>query len=99
MTPASDADSTSLLDLDPAHYHLSGPLCEDIRLLDRLLGEVLREQEGEGLIDLAHRLLAAGENADANPASLMELLPELHDPATVQRLLRAFTVLFQLLNT
>jgi phosphoenolpyruvate carboxylase len=88
-----------LLGLDPAHFGLSGPLSDDIRLLDRLLGDVLREQEGEELVALAHRLLAAGSAEGAAPASLMDRLPELRDPATVQRLLRAFTVLFQLLNT
>ena len=92
-------DHRPFLGLDPAHYGLTPALSNDIRLLDNLLGDVLREQEGDDLVDLARQLLAASEAEDADPTTLFERLPELSDPERAQRLLRAFTVLFQLLNT
>src|SRR5207253_989596 len=62
----------------------------------RLMGDILREQEGEALTDLARRLY---EYDGGDPRALMDDLPELRDADVAQRLLRAFTVLFQLLNT
>jgi phosphoenolpyruvate carboxylase len=84
----------SFLGLRPHDCGLSEPLSEDIVLLDQLLAEVLREQEGEALVALARRLVA-----EADAPNLFEVLPELADPTVTQSLLRAFTVLFQLLNT
>ena len=84
--------------LDPQAAGLSGPLTEDILLLDRMLGDVLREQESDDLLDLARRLAQAGREDD-DPATLFDRLPDLKDPGRVARLLRAYTVLFQLLNT
>ncbi len=97
------ATSLPFLGLAPEQYpRLSEPLASDILLLDRMLGEVLREQEGDDLAGLAHRLLAESADGDDDsdePTDLFKSLPELSDPRTAQRLLRAFTVLFQLLNT
>lgn len=76
---------------------LSPPMCEDIELVDRLLGEVLVEQEGEDLLRVARQLYQEPETED--PRALMERIPELSEPRFVHRLLRAYTVLFQLLNT
>ncbi len=87
---------TPFLALEPARYALSGPLAEDIERLDRQLGAVLEHQEGEELLALAKRLFAESEE---DPATLFDRMPELNDPLLVQRLLRAFTALFQLLNT
>ncbi|MCS6829199.1 MAG: phosphoenolpyruvate carboxylase [Armatimonadota bacterium] len=76
---------------------LSAPMCEDIELVDRLLGEVLEEQEGDHLLRIARQLYHESETED--PLVLMERIPELKEPHFVHRLLRAYTVLFQLLNT
>ncbi|HEY3267706.1 MAG TPA: phosphoenolpyruvate carboxylase [Armatimonadota bacterium] len=87
--------SEPFLFLDPACCDLPEPLANDIRLLDRLLGEMLTQQEGPELARLARRLC----HDDAEEAySLISRMPELQDPLVVQRLLRAFTALFQLLN-
>lgn len=59
-----------------------------------MLGALLHEQEDHTLLDVARRLYSASE--DATPLSRV---PELDDPRFVQRLLRAYTVLFQLINT
>ncbi|MDW8104901.1 MAG: phosphoenolpyruvate carboxylase [Armatimonadota bacterium] len=75
---------------------LAPPMCEDIALVDRLLGEVLLEQEGEELVHLARHIYEAPPTED--PLCLLERFPALRDPQVVRRLLRAYTVLFQLLN-
>ncbi|MEJ5252538.1 MAG: phosphoenolpyruvate carboxylase [Chthonomonadetes bacterium] len=75
---------------------LSPPMCEDVAFVDRLLGEVLSTQEGERLVHIARQLYEESETAD--PLSLMERIPDLRDPLFVHRLLRAYAVLFQLLN-
>jgi len=93
------APSVPFLGLRPHECHLTRPLSEDIVLLDGLLCDVLREQEGEDLLALAHRLIDFARSPAAEPAALFRSLPELRDPDRTQRLLRAFTVLFQLLNT
>jgi phosphoenolpyruvate carboxylase len=85
----------SFLSLSPEQEGLAEPLGEDIRLIDRLLGELLEEQEGPELLRLARRLYASNND---DPLTLLDRMPELHDPQVVQRLLRAYTVLFQLLN-
>ena len=85
----------AFLGLSPAAVGLSESLDREVRRLDAVLGDVLREQEGEGLLDLARRLMAPG----LDPNRLATDFPELDDPAVVQSLARAFTVLFQLINT
>lgn len=85
----------SFLNLEPEAFGLSPELSRDLRTLDRLLGKVLSEQEGEETIDLARRLFASSPD----PARLMTEMPELKDPARMRQLARAFTVLFQLANT
>jgi phosphoenolpyruvate carboxylase len=97
--PTPAVPSVPFLGLRPHDCRLSRPLSDDIVLLDGLLGDVLREQEGEDLLALAHRLADLARTSGVKPAVLFESLPELRDPALAQRLLRAFTVLFQLLNT
>jgi phosphoenolpyruvate carboxylase len=91
-TPASEP---VFLPVSPAEKQLSEPLSDDIGLIERLLGSVITEQHGEELLDLIRRLFQdTGE-----PCMLADRLPELRDPQVAQRLLRAFTVFFQLLNT
>lgn len=87
----------SFLRLAPEQFGLPEPLCHDIHLLDCLLGEVLWEQEGPELLRLAQQLYAEGNTGDSQ--TLMERFPSLKKPETTERLLRAFTVFFQLLNT
>lgn len=89
--------SLCFLSLDPERHQLSEPLSRDIRLLDRLLGEVLCDQEGPGLLEMVQRL--ADEERAPEPWELLEQLPQLRDPRACQRLLHAFTVFFRLLNT
>src|SRR5579862_6991055 len=85
----------AFLGLSPAAFGLSDSLDREVRRLDAVLGDVLREQEGEGLLRLARRLMEPG----LDPARLAADFPELNDPAAVKALARAFTVLFQLINT
>lgn len=85
------------LGLDPQRAGLSAPLSEDIALLDRLLGRVLEGHAGRELLDIARRLYAEPDGAD--PRNLMQRVPELKDPRVATRVLRAYTMLFQLLNT
>jgi phosphoenolpyruvate carboxylase len=87
--------SHSFLTIPPDQCTLSQPLCSDIMLLDRLLGEVLSDQEDASLLPLARKLY----EDEGEPGSLAGRIPELRDPQVVQQLLRAFTVFFQLLNT
>jgi len=85
----------SFLNLEPEAFGLSPELSQDLRILDRLLGKVLAEQEGEETIDLARRLFAG----HPDPSKLLDEIPELRNPARIRQLARAFTVLFQLANT
>src|SRR5829696_4827280 len=81
----------------PAHsFNLSNALSDDIALIDQLLGGVLEEQNETQLLEIAQRLAA---ERDEDPRTLMERVPELQEPLLVQRLLRAYTMLFQLMNT
>jgi phosphoenolpyruvate carboxylase len=90
--PTSPPD---FLPLDPRSLGLAEPLCADVDLLNRLLGEVLAEQDAAGSVRRARELFSdAGGGRD-----LVERYPELADPAAVERVLRAYTVFFQLLNT
>ena len=77
--------SWAFLNLDPSVDHLPDELCRDIERIDILLGEVLLEQEGEWLGDQC-RALVAGD------------APDTSDPGRMERVARAFTVFFQILN-
>jgi phosphoenolpyruvate carboxylase len=84
---------------------LDPPLRRDVRLLGRLLGEVLVEQEGQALFDLEEEVrrlaiqrrrgpVAGRRAASAELAQVLERLPlERAEPV-----LRAFSVYFQLVN-
>ena len=94
--PATTGTLPALADLRESG--LSPVHADDIRLLDALLSDVLREQEGAESLDLLHDL-AAAVLTDDNPDTLFERVPGLSKPARTLPVLRAFTVLFQLLNT
>lgn len=85
------------LGLLPHRFGLSQALSDDIALLDHLLGVVLEQQGESALLEISRRLFA--ERDDRDPHTLFERIPELRDPRLVQRLLRAYTMLFQLMNT
>jgi phosphoenolpyruvate carboxylase len=83
------------LGFDAAKVQVSTSLGKDLALLDRLLGQVVAEQEGSHVVQLARKLY----QDQGDPGTLLERLPELADPQLVQRILRLFAVLFQLFNT
>ena len=88
--------SESFLNLSPRSVGLSEQLSQDVELIDCLLGRVVREQQGQALIDAARQL---ANDDGVGGADLFERIPQLKNPELVKRLLRAFTILFQLLNT
>jgi phosphoenolpyruvate carboxylase len=88
--------ASPFLGLAAHSFNLSNALSDDIALMDDLLGRVLEEQHETQLLEIVQRL---GAERDEDPRTLMERLPELEDPLLVKRLLRAYTMLFQLMNT
>ncbi len=93
-----DDPTRSPRDADPF-----GMLRADVDHLGSALGRVLREIEGDRVFDLVERVRATtkrmrDEDGDGPARSeLIGLLADL-DLATAERLLRAFTVYFQLIN-
>jgi phosphoenolpyruvate carboxylase len=85
----------SFLNVEPESFGLSRPLADDLRTLDRILGQVLEEQEGEELVDAARALAGSEPRA---PEELWNAFPHLRDPARLRNLARAFTAYFQLTN-
>jgi phosphoenolpyruvate carboxylase len=78
------------------------PLVEDIRLLGRILGDVIREQEGVAAFDLVERVrklsVAFRRDADAQAdQALKRLLKSLSSAQTVS-VIRAFTYFSHLAN-
>ena len=78
------------------------PLREDIRLLGRILGDTLREQEGEAIFDLIERTRqnAIRFRRDRNPEAKRELEAMLNklDPTRTISVVRAFSYFSQLAN-
>jgi phosphoenolpyruvate carboxylase len=89
--------ASPFLDLHPERTGLSDSLCADIALVDRLLGAVLSSQADADLPAIARALYA--EQHESDPRTLFERVPRLSEPAFAQCLLRAYTILFQLINT
>src|SRR5689334_1315993 len=85
------------LDLRPERTQLSASLCADVAMIDRLLGAMLSEQADAELLAVARRLYS--EDGEDDPRTLFERVPQLSDAAFTQRVLRCFTILFQLINT
>ncbi|MEN9477857.1 MAG: hypothetical protein RLZZ300_1998, partial [Pseudomonadota bacterium] len=78
------------------------PLRTDIRLLGRLLGDTVREQEGEAVFDIVERVrqTAIRFARDGDPAARAELA-SLLDPLprdVTQSVVRAFSYFLQLAN-
>ncbi|MFM6987018.1 MAG: phosphoenolpyruvate carboxylase [Hydrogenophaga sp.] len=78
------------------------PLIDDIRLLGRILGEVIREQEGQAMFDLIEQIrqlsVAFRRHADASAdKALKRLLKGLSGQQTVS-VIRAFTYFSHLAN-
>ena len=78
------------------------PLRNDIRLLGRILGDTVREQEGEAIFDIIERVrqTAVRFARDGDPAARNELAALL-DPLprdTTQAVVRAFSYFLQLAN-
>ncbi len=82
--------------------HLDQPLREDIRLLGRLLGDTLREQEGEHVFNLVESVRRAAVRfaREGNADDRAELNAMLHDlpEGTMLSVVRAFTYFLQLAN-
>ena len=78
------------------------PLYADIRLLGRLLGEVIRDQEGAAVFDIVERvrLLSIRLHRTVDPAARAELDALLNDLAREQTnlVVRAFSYFSQLAN-
>lgn len=82
------------LNLDPLSFGLSPELSADIQLLDQVMGKVLLEQEGEWIITSAQKLVH-----DPN-CKLEEIdCDELRTPEGLREFGKAFTMLFQLINS
>ncbi len=77
------------------------PLREDVRVLGALVGEVLAEQQGEDFLSLVEDVRRAAiirrEDADHPSEPLDRLLADM-DVGTAERLVRAFTTYFQVVN-
>ncbi len=77
-----------------------GPLRRDVRLLGSILGGVLVEQEGEGLLAAEEHVRAAARRSReiGDPSIVREAVRSLQ-PDDQARVLRAFGLYFQLANT
>ncbi|MGZ5123914.1 MAG: phosphoenolpyruvate carboxylase [Burkholderiales bacterium] len=89
-------NNTPLLSLTPQRFALSKPLSDDIEFIDGLLGTVLSQQEDVEIVAIARALYV---ESDEDPRRLLERMPRLHDARVLLRVLRAYTLLFQLINT
>src|ERR1700682_3116182 len=89
-------NNAPLLGLTPHQFGLSKELGDDIEFIDVLLGTVLSQQESVEVVAIARDLYV---ESDEDPRRLLERMPQLHDARLVLRLLRAYTLLFQLINT
>ena len=78
------------------------PLREDIRLLGRLLGDTLREQEGAQLFELVERIrrsaLSFRRDGDLGEKAALEALLGTLDHEVSNRVVRAFNFFSQLAN-
>jgi phosphoenolpyruvate carboxylase len=78
------------------------PLREDIRLLGRLLGDTLREQEGEETFQLIEQIRQTAirfrRDGDEQARGELESLLDLLSPSATVAVIRAFTYFSQLAN-
>jgi phosphoenolpyruvate carboxylase len=87
----------SFLPLSATAVGLGAPLAAKIDRVNRALGSMLLEQEGRGLLEVAQLLFSLGDELE--PASLQGRIRQFEDPSLVERVARAYTLLFQLINT
>src|ERR1700680_4278889 len=78
------------------------PLRDDVRLLGRILGDTVREQEGEAIFDIVERIRQTSirfhrDNDEVASDSLESILKYLSPPQTVQ-IVRAFIYFSHLAN-
>jgi len=96
----NDIDRSAAADQDPADKDL--PLKEDIRLLGRLLGDTLREQEGEDTFQLIEQIRQTAirfrRDGDTQARTELESILDLLSPAATVAVVRAFTYFSQLAN-
>ena len=92
--PANNATTTALAS--------EAPLLEDIRLLGRLLGDVIREQEGAATYELVEQIrqlsVAFRRDEDAAVESRLKTLLESLSAAQASSVIRAFTYFSHLAN-
>lgn len=88
-------DPATCLELDTSRVWVSPSLGKDLALIDRLLGQVITEQHGGEVIQLARDLY----RDEGDPTTLLNRFPAFSDPANVHKVLRLFGLLFQLFNT
>ncbi|HEX8606370.1 MAG TPA: phosphoenolpyruvate carboxylase, partial [Pseudoduganella sp.] len=86
----------------PAHADKDAPLKEDIRLLGRLLGNVIRDQEGDAVFDVVEAIRQSAvrfrrEDDPAAGAGLSVLLADLA-PEQTNAVVRAFSYFSHLAN-
>jgi phosphoenolpyruvate carboxylase len=110
LDTSASAGDDAFLGIEPLQYGVPSTLADDIALVDRLLGRVLSIEEDDNIIQLARRLYAdARQQVDMDHSSpdsshaastddLLERYPELRTPRTMRKVLRAFTVFFQMVN-
>src|SRR4051812_19076086 len=75
-------------------------LRRDVRSLGRLLGQVIQQQEGDGLfetVEALRKLSIAGRNDEANIDSRVQIARNL-DLANAGKLAKAFAMFFELTN-
>src|SRR5262245_33309982 len=86
----------------PSTVDKDQPLREDIRLLGRLLGDTLREQEGNALYELVERIrqsaLRFRREGDLGEKAALEALLNSLDHESAIRVVRAFSFFSQLAN-
>lgn len=87
---------------EPLDAAKSQPLLDDIRLLGRLLGDTVREQEGEAIFGIVERVrqTAVRFARDGDPAARQEMAALLDSLPrdTTQIVVRAFSYFLQLAN-
>jgi phosphoenolpyruvate carboxylase len=93
---------TEILDPAPTRDEKDQPLRDDIRLLGRLLGDAVREQEGAAVFEVVEQTRRAAirfarEGKGEDRAALHELLDAL-PPDTMLSVVRAFAYFLQLAN-
>ncbi len=78
------------------------PFKKDVRLLTTLLGDIIREQEGEEVFNKIEEIREltkkVRENPDPNTIAMLEALIESLDLGESYKIARAFTIYFQLVN-